>query len=337
MLGLLEQRLGPAAGLAAGVRPLVIMDAGLATAGNRQWLQTAGYRYLVNETRAGRKAYAAAFQEAAQFTPVPGRQDRTRVSVRVLTETREEGDRRVAERVILCRSVERREKEAAMLSRAEERFLAELQKLAARLRAGRLKSPAKTQQALGKLLGRHPRVARYYDVQYAPAAGGLVYPRREAPYAQAQALHGCYVLRTNEAQAPLDGAELWNLYMCLSLAEDGFKALKSNLGLRPNFHQLEPRVDAHVFITILAYQLQRFITHTLAAQGDRRNWDTLLLVLRTHCYATLFVPTRDGRCYRLRRPGLPEECQRDVYRKLGLDLRGLPRSKVILPAGPATL
>ena len=333
MLGALEKRVGTAGRLAAMVKPLVIMDAGLATAANRQWLQTAGYRYLVNETRAGRQAYAAAFQEEKQFALVPGREGRTQVSVRLLTETHQVAGQPVAERVVLCRSVERREKEAAMLSRAETRFLAALKKLATRVKAGRLKRPAGIQQAIGRLRQRHPRAARYYDVRHDRATAAVVYDRQTAAYAAAQALHGCYVLRTNDVQAPLTGAELWSLYMSLATAENGFKALKSDLGLRPNHHQIERRVDAHVFITILAYQLQRFITYTLETGGDRRQWDTLLLVLRTHCYATLLVPTRDGACYRLRRPGLAEECQREVYRQLGVDLRGLPRSKVRLPAG----
>lgn len=333
MLGALEKRVNAAGHLASAIKPLVIMDAGLATAANRQWLQTAGYRFLVNETRSGRQAYAAAFQEEKQFTLVPGRQGRTQVSVRLLTETRAIDGQPVTERVVLCRSVERREKEAAILSRAETRFLAALKKLAERVKAGRLQRPAAIQQAIGRLRQRHARAARYYDVQHEPAAPTVNYARRATAYAVAQALHGCYVLRTNDAQAPLTGAELWGLYISLATAESGFKALKSDLGLRPNHHQIERRVDAHVFITILAYQLQRFLTYTLETRGDRRQWDTLLLVLRTHCYATLLVPTRDGACYRLRRPGLAEECQREVYRELGLDLRGLPRSKVRLPAG----
>jgi len=54
-------------------------------------------------------------------------------------------------------------------------------------------------------------------------------------------------------------------------------------------------VDAHIFLTVLAYQLLRFITYTLEQKGDHRDWPTLRRVLQTHCYATLSLPTRNGR------------------------------------------
>ena len=62
--------------------------------------------------------------------------------------------------------------------------------------------------------------------------------------------------------------------MTLTRAEDGFKALKSDLGLRPNHHQIEGRVEGHVFITILAYQLLRFIQYTFEQHGDTRSWQS---------------------------------------------------------------
>jgi len=89
---------------------------------------------------------------------------------------------------------------------------------------------------------------------------------------------------------PLEKTRL--TYILLSRAKDGFAALKGDLGLRPNYHQLEGRVDAHIFLAVLACQLLRFITYSLGQKGDHRDWPTLRRVLQTHGYATVSLPTR---------------------------------------------
>jgi hypothetical protein len=88
--------------------------------------------------------------------------------------------------------------------------------------------------------------------------------------------------------------------------------LKGDLGLRPNYHQLEGRGDAHIFLTVLAYQLLRFITYSLEQKGDHRDWPTLRRVLQTHCYATVSLPTRNGNVLHVRRPGTPENCYHQI-------------------------
>ena len=116
-----------------------------------------------------------------------------------------------------------------------------------------------------------------------------------------------------------------------------FPHLKSDLGLRPAFHQVEHRVDAHVFVTVLAYQILRFILYTLETNGDTRSWYTLRHVLGTHCYATVDLPTEAGTVHRIRKPGRPEACQWDIYRKLGIStMSGLPQTHTVLPATEPT-
>ena len=69
-------------------------------------------------------------------------------------------------------------------------------------------------------------------------------------------------------------------------AEKGFSALKGTLGLRPNFHQLEGRVDGHIFISVLGYHHLCWIGHRLTQSGDMRDWQTIRRLLRTHNLAT---------------------------------------------------
>jgi len=128
----------------------------------------------------------------------------------------------------------------------------------------------------------------------------------------------------------LSANDLWRLYIGLAQAEDGFRSLKSDLGLRPNPHHKELRVDAHVFISVLAYHLLRYIQYTLEQKRDNRSWDTIKRVLSTHCYTTVILPTITGEVYRIRKAGKPEECQKEIYRKLNISWNNLPKAKTVV-------
>ena len=321
--------------LAAGNAPLVIMDSGVATADNRRLLRDHGFKYLVNNTRPGRKKWAEDFR-AGDFAEVSNREGETPVEVRtrdeVSAEERPDGSvEKVAERLVFCRSAGRREKELAIRSRAEDRLLDELRKLRNRVESGRLKDPAKIQQAIGRKLQKNPRVARYYQVSLAGSDENrtVKWKRTEETWEGDSDLLGCYVLRTNHGE--LDGERLWTLYMTLAKAEEGFRMLKSDLGLRPNHHQLEERVDAHIFITVLAHQLLNAIIHTMSSADDVRSWPTLKRILQTHCYTTMQLPTIGGTLHRIRRAGTAEAEQQRIYETLGVDHRNLPSTKMSVP------
>ena len=121
--------------------------------------------------------------------------------------------------------------------------------------------------------------------------------------------------------------------MTLSKAEDGFRSLKGDLGLRPNYHQTERRVEGHIWITILAYHLLCWIQETLREGGDTRRWATIRRLLQTHCYTTIVVPTKGGKTYRLRKAGQPEELQKAIYEKLKINWASLPQTKLEVTEG----
>jgi len=318
--------------LLPAAKMMVIVDAGVASAANLKLLAGAHFHYLVNDTRRGRKKWQAEFAREEEFHVLPGREDRTEVKVRAV-------DLKGQARLVLCKSQGRRDKELAIRSAAETRFLAGLEKLHARLQKGQLTDGAKAQRALGKLMTRATRVQRFYQVDLKDPGNlraGLAWQRKDEARTQDEQLLGCYVLRTDRSE--LSAEQLWEIYVLLSRAEDGFAALKGDLGLRPNHHQLEGRVDAHIFVTVLAYQLLRFITYSLEQKGDHRDWPTLRRVLQTHCYATLSIPTRNGTVVHVRRPGTPEGCHQQIYEKFGINWKELPTKKTTAAVKtPATL
>jgi hypothetical protein len=134
---------------------------------------------------------------------------------------------------------------------------------------------------------------------------------------------GDYVLKTERA---LDTAQTWSLYMILLQAEEGFACLKGTLGLRPNFHQLEHRDEAHLFMSVLAYHLLTWVRETLRHSGAPPDWNTLRRLLSTHCLVTTVLPPNTGTVLRIRKPSQPDAEQQHLYDNLGID------SKAAFPA-----
>ena len=142
---------------------------------------------------------------------------------------------------------------------------------------------------------------------------------------EALSLCGDYVLKTSRN---LDAQDLWHLYMTLLKAEKGFKMLKGTLGVRPNFHQLENRVDGHIFISILAYHLLTWIQYKLENAGDKREWKTIRRLLRTHHVNTTRLQLKDGRTVLIRKPATPDAEQARVYQLLGIDWKNSYSRKI---------
>jgi len=308
---------------------LVVMDAGLSSAANLAAIRDAGYTYLVNDRRPLRKRYKEEFFEKDAFELISGRDGKTPVYVRHLTtETELDDGAVVKEQILLCRSDERGEKEKAILSTVELKFIDLLTKLQRRIEKGRIKSQSDADKALGKLSERYSRVYRYYTISADVTKKTLVWSTKEENRSDADSLCGGYVLRTNDMS--IDKDTIWKTYIALTKAENGFRVLKGNLGLRPNFHQKEGRVDGHVFITVLAYQLLTHILAKLEREGDFRCWETIRRILKTHAYTTMIIPEIGGKVHRIRKAGNPDESQKAIYNSLGINWRKLPKWHVCI-------
>jgi hypothetical protein len=101
-------------------------------------------------------------------------------------------------------------------------------------------------------------------------------------------------------------------------AESAFRDMKSPLAERPIFHQLEHRVEAHIFLCVLAYHLLISIEKTLLDQGIHSSWPTVRETLKTHQVCTIVLPTSDGSILRIRKAAIPEHDVLDLYRSLDI-------------------
>ncbi|HPB30336.1 MAG TPA: IS1634 family transposase [Candidatus Sumerlaeota bacterium] len=302
-----------------GEKPLVILDGGIATRENINLLRNNGISYLVNETRRGRKKWRKEFLLDQEFEAIPDRVNKRPVKVRLIEQMREDNE---TDLILLCKSEGRLEKEKAIRSAVEEKYLDRLEHLKKRITSGRLKEPQKIERALGRIQERHSRVNRFYEIQFERESLTLSWKRDEEKYGEDDELLGCYALRTDRKEYTQD--QIWNIYMTLTRAEEGFRSVKMHLGLRPFRHHTEDRTDAHIFISVLAYHLLRTLLYPLETSGDTRSWETIKRILSTHCYTTIHVPTKGEGTYRIRKAGKPDETQKGIYNALGINWKNLP-------------
>ena len=297
-----------------GLRPgtTVIVDRGMAyeenwsrskSAGSTIWWRAPG------ERKHGSTSWSDEGWEEVMRTPSPQNpfQKKTRVQIK-----RQAKDDLV---YLLCRSEGREEKDRAIRETQEAKLVADLSKLQQRVSKGQLKEENKIQQAMGRLLERYPRVARYYQIAYDSAQRDLGWKELAEKKATAQKLDGSYVLKTDRQDLTTD--EIWRTYLLLTRVEDAFRNMKSPLMERPIFHQLKNRVQTHIFLCVLAYHLLAAMEHRFLQAGVHTSWWTLRQQLSTHQVATIVLPLdQHNRVLKIRKATTPEPIHREIYATL---------------------
>ena len=127
---------------------------------------------------------------------------------------------------------------------------------------------------------------------------------------------GIYCLRTNRKD--LDAETFWRIYTMLTDLESAFRSLKSELGMRPVYHQKEVRVDGHIFISIIAYHLLHTIRYQLKQKGIHDSWQTIRESLQTHCRITSTMQLENGKVLKIRKTSSPDVNQASIYKALDL-------------------
>jgi transposase len=224
------------------------------------------------------------------------------------------------ETYILCRTAGRKEKEKAI----RNRFVAKIEKALAglekRIAEGKLRDRFKMERNLGRIQASHPQVADLYEMAVKDSKEGLRLVWRQKPEQQQwlEAREGAYLLRTN---LTVNGAaDLWKKYMQLTEVEAAFRTLKSELAIRPLFHQLEKRVKAHVLVAFLGYALQVTLKHLLKRSSSEYSPVQALQRLSELYSVDIVLPTVEGREIWLRRITKREEDQERLISQLRLEL-----------------
>jgi len=290
-----------------------VMDRGMASEENLSWLREGGRLYIIGTPKSELKRWQRTLVEQRGWQEI-------RDGIEVKLCAGPEGQ----ESFLLCRSRERREKERAMHQRFAERIRKGLGSLARRLeRARRRLDASRVERQIGRLLERNTRAAGAFEIQVGAAAeraSGLQLTWRERPeWAEwAEQTEGCYILRTNVSGWSAE--DLWRTYIQLTEAEAAFRIHKSDLSIRPIWHQRPERVKAHIFVCFLAYVLWKTLERWQSRVGLGRSPRTILEEMRRIQSADVVLPTVDGRELRLRCVVRPDTSQAAIIDRLGLEL-----------------
>ena len=291
-------------------RRVWVFDRGIVSEANLRWLRQRGAHYLVGTPRAQLKGYEQELLEGSW----------QQISEEVQVQLVGQG----AEVYVLCRSQGRQQKEAAMRQRRLRGLMRSLIKLRRRLRAGRVKNETHLQRQLGRLQERYSTVWKAARVETCGLKLSWDWDREQLRLAAQR--EGAYLLRAHWSES--DPAKLWQAYVQLSEAEAAFRTLKSEVKVRPIWHWLERRVEAHVLVAFLGYCLWVCLKHRLRAVAPSLTpWQSLDQLGRISLVEVWFE-LKDGRQLCLPRITQPEPVQTLLLEQLNWHLPDQPPPRI---------
>ncbi len=167
-------------------------------------------------------------------------------------------------------------------------------------------------ERIGRLKEKHKHVSSRYkiDVEHddkvAVNVSWSVQPQKEKQDKD----KGIYFLRTNYEQ--IDDKQLWQIYNTIREVESTFRCLKTDLNIRPIHHQNDERIEAHIYLTLLAYQVVNTIRYMLNQKGINYDWANIVRIMSTHTIQTVELRT-DTKSIHLRKPSKPIQKVQNIY------------------------
>ena len=293
------------------------MDRGMVSEENIDYLRQRKALYIVGTPKGQLRKFEQQLHEKRGW-----KQIESGVEVKLL----EHPDSMGKERYVLCRSQARHEKESAMLRRQRERLREKLDQIDASLKK-RPQKPRMIERRIGKWLGRNTAAEKIFSVEVLIEDGkavGLRITEDETKLEWAQASQGAYLLRTNCTEE--DPVKLWRWYIHLTEIEDAFRVSKSDLGLRPVYHQREDRVQAHIMVCFLTLVMWRSLEMWLAGKQLGNCARQVIKQMDTIYSMDVVLPVKDKAEVRLRLVAKPEKLATDLLAHMGLRLPTRPKT-----------
>jgi transposase len=289
-----------------------VMDRGIPTEETLEEMRAQGVDYLVGTPKGKLAAVHKKLLEQPWATVRQG------VEVKLC--------KQAGELLVLAKSQGRQDKEIAMRRKKLKRLFNGLISL-------RRSCPNRDRllQRLGVLKHEAGRAAGMVDIHVPPADAAVTketfhYRLRVEKFKQAEVLDGHYLLRTSlQGESP---EVLWRYYIQLTEIEAAFKTLKSDLAIRPIYHQVEPRVEAHIFVAFLAYALTATLTQRLKVYAPGLTPRAVLDKLAGIQMIDVKLPTTDGRMLLMPRYTQPEPDHQMLLEHLHLELPAQPPPRI---------
>jgi len=289
------------------IKPLIIIDAGIASEANLKWLRDHHYDYLAVSRRRKR-----AIPEELASRMVTVKEEKESLVRAVL-----ENDEKTKEVLVWCHSTQKEKKEEGIKNLFRQRFEDGLKKIEAGLtKKNGIKLYEKVIARIGRLKERYSRMARHFEITVQKNDKDLVTSLSWSLQEDLEKTDGVYCLRTN--RQGVNEQELWDYYNTIRDVEDAFRCMKSDLGFRPIRHHIERRSDGHLFITVLAYHVLHAIRFKLRMKGIHDSWSKIREILSMHTRNSTTQKREDGKVIHIRKSSRPEPHQKVIYDALNI-------------------
>jgi transposase len=296
-----------------------VMDRGIPTEATLKQMREAGAQYLVGTP----KSMLSKLDQ--QFAEKPWQQVHEAMSVKM---TEREG-----EFYVLAHSDARQLKEKAMRRRRFKIYARGLHALRRRCRDEK-RSRISRDTLLGRLAVLKKEAGRMAgclivhvpDEGRRPTMENFHYELDDDAYQDALDQDGSYILRSNAVHE--DAATMWSMYMQLVWIESAFKSMKSDLAIRPIWHHVQPRVEAHIFVAFMGYCLLTILRKHLEPLAPGLTPKAVLEQLASIQMLEVCLPTSDGRWLIMPRYTEPEPEQKMLLEKLKLNLPPQPPPRI---------
>jgi hypothetical protein len=279
------------------IQPTLAMDRGIATKENLDFIRKQNFPYTVIERANKVPEYKNEFISFENFKTI---KDSKGQNIHI----------KKIDNKLLCKSEHKSKKEDAMDNKKVSRIINDLEKLKISIENGRLKKKEKILERIGRIKERYSGFDKYFKVKFNTKTTKFSYIKID----EKSDLNGCYIIEYDKLN--LNEEEIWRLYMTLTKVESAFRSLKTDLGTRPIYHQGAERTSAHLFISVLAYNLLTNIEYRLREKGDSSSWNTIKNKLSTHQRTIMQWEDENGNVKHKKSNSTPETSHKKIYKTL---------------------
>lgn len=306
-------------------KPVIVMDAGIATDDNIHFLKEEGYPYLC-VSRSNLKNYTAD-TESKPVRIVDKKNGHPIELLKVKVEN--DGDN-----YLWIRSHAKAEKENAMHHQFADRFEQGLRAVQnGILKKGGTKTLTKVWERIGRLKEKYSSVHHYYEIKVTGdktgKATGLIFEKKATAPNNKRA--GIYFLRTSLRWA--DEKNIWTIYNAIREIEYTFRVLKTDLDLRPIYHKTDDASMAHLHLGLLAYWLVSTIRYQLKIKGYKHDWREIVRTMNTQKVVTTTVEKENGDIIKIKQCSTPSEDAKNIYNLLKYNPTPIKRKKSVWHTG----
>ena len=306
--------------LNADVKPIVVIDAGIATLENLKAIKEKGYDYLcVSRTKL--KEYT--LKQGAKTTLYDNRNNP--IEVKLIEKQQSDDDQ-----YLYVHSTKKEWKEEAMKVRMDKHLEDQLNYLKQGLTIkGRTKKTDKVLEKIGRLKQQYASSAQYFSIAIVKDNNGNTTDITWNANEKTKPESGVYFLRTSLQN--IDEAAMWRIYNCLCEIEASFRTLKTDLHLRPVFHIIDKNTEAHLFLGVLAYSLVATIRYQLKQKGITHDWSNIVRIMNTQKLVKTTMKTKENTTICIIKASQPNAQVFEICNALNYNTSPIKRKKYVLP------